>query len=160
MHLFAAMSLQMEPFKKIAPWTSNFSFPLLPLSRKSAKFPVFCKSRPSINQMLQKWSIFAVFRKNTFFAWLLNHFDRIKSCQESGRELIVSVKFLSSHLEFQEFWTLWHHSCKGSPASFFWRRLELTMINNWCLTGPFVKQNVAGTCNSHNLSPHMCKWRK
>ena len=80
MHLFAAMSLQMEPFKKIAPWTSNFSFPLLPLSRKSAKFPVFCKSRPSINQMLQKWSIFAVFRKYLFFALLLNHFDRIKSC--------------------------------------------------------------------------------
>ena len=80
MHLFAAMSLQMEPFKKIAPWTSNFSFPLLPLSRKSAKFPVFCKSRPSINQMLQNWSIFAVFRKIPFFAWLLNHFHRIKSC--------------------------------------------------------------------------------
>ena len=74
MHLFAAMSLQMEPFKKIAPWTSNFSFPLLPLSRKSAKFPVFCKSRPSINQMLQKWSIFAVFRKIPFFRLAVKSF--------------------------------------------------------------------------------------
>ena len=157
MHLFAAMSLQMEPFKKIAPWTSNFSFPLLPLSRKSAKFPVFCKSRPSINQMLQKWSIFAVFRKIPFFRLAVKSFWQNQELPRIGRGINSFALAISNS---RRWWTLWHHSCKGSPASFFWRRLELTMINNWCLTGPFVKQNVAGTCNSHNLSPHMCKWRK
>ena len=66
MHLFAAMLLQMEPFKKIAPWTSNFSFPLLPLSRKSAKFPVFLQIE-ALDQDAAEAVSFCSFQKNTFF---------------------------------------------------------------------------------------------